>query len=84
MRNVATTLVVERDADCILLGCAGMTDMLDAVEEAVKPHGAVVIDGVVAGVNLLSGLIRSGLKTSKRGLFCSSSESRVSRGQNWL
>lgn len=84
MKNVATTLVVEKDADCILLGCAGMTDMLEAVEDAVKPHGAVVIDGVVAGVNLLSGLVRSGLSTSKRGLFCSSFESRASRGQDWL
>lgn len=84
MRNVATKLVVEKDADAILLGCAGMTDMKEAVENAVKPHGVIVIDGVVAGVNLLSGVIRSGLKTSKRGLFCSSLESRTSRGQCWL
>lgn len=84
MRNVATALVVEKDADVILLGCAGMTDMKEAVEDVVKPHGVIVIDGVVAGVNLLSGIVRSGLTTSKRGLFCSSLESRESRSQNWL
>lgn len=84
MKSVATTLVLDRDADTILLGCAGMTDMKQAVEQAVEPYGTIVIDGVVAGVNLLSGIVRSGLKTSKRGLFCSSAESRQSRGQDWL
>ncbi|ODQ46173.1 hypothetical protein PICMEDRAFT_17367 [Pichia membranifaciens NRRL Y-2026] len=84
MRNVATKLITEKDADTLLLGCAGMTDMKLAVEDAVKPYGVIVIDGVVSGVNILSGLVRSGLKTSKRGLFCSSLESRTARGQNWL
>lgn len=84
MKNVATKLVVDKDADCILLGCAGMTDMKQAVEEAVHPYGVIVIDGVVAGVNLLSGIVRTGLTTSKRGLFCSSLESRQSRGQDWI
>lgn len=84
MRNVATKLVKEKEADTLLLGCAGMTDMKLAVEEAVKPYGVIVIDGVVAGVNILSGLVRSGLQTSKRGLFCSSLESRTARGQTWL
>lgn len=84
MRNVATRLVKEKEADTLLLGCAGMTDMKVAVEEAVKPYGVIVIDGVVAGINILSGLLRSSLKTSKRGLYCSSLESRTARGQNWL
>ncbi|KAG0686460.1 hypothetical protein C6P40_004005 [Pichia californica] len=84
MKSVATTLVLEKQADTLLLGCAGMTDMKMAVEEAVEPYGVIVIDGVISGVNILSGILRSGLKTSKRGLFCSSLESRLSRGQDWL
>lgn len=84
MRNVALKLVLENDADIILLGCAGMTDMKGAVESAVKPYDVVVIDGVVAGVNLLAGVLRAGLKTSKRGLFSSSYEARCSREQDWL
>lgn len=84
MQNVAKKLVLENQADTILLGCAGMTDMKSAVENAVTPFGVIVIDGVVSGINVLSGIVRSGLKTSKRGLFCSSCESRLARGQDWL
>lgn len=84
MQKVAKRLVLENEADTILLGCAGMTDMKTAVENAVTPFGVIVIDGVVSGINFLSGIVRSGLKTSKRGLFCSSKESRLARGQDWL
>lgn len=84
MRKVAITLVNENDCDVLVLGCAGMSDMQTAVEEAVEPKGVQVIDGVVAGVNLLTGLARSGYKTSKRGLFSSSKESRETRGQMYF
>lgn len=84
MRKVALKLVEEKGADVLVLGCAGMADMHAAVSSAVDSYGVQVIDGVVTGVNILTGLIRCGLKTSKRGLFASSRESRESRGQNYL
>lgn len=84
MKEVALKLVEDKDADVIILGCAGMTDMQNAIEEAVKKYNVPVIDGIVSGVNLLAGVVRSGLKTSKHGLFCSSLEARTARGQDWL
>lgn len=84
MKNVALKLVEEKGADVIVLGCAGMADMQEAVTRAVQPKGVQVIDGVVAGINILTGLVRSGLKTSSRGLFASSLESRASRFQDYL
>lgn len=84
MSNVAYKLVEEQGADVIVLGCAGMTDMQEAVTKAVEHRGVPVVDGVVCGINLLTGLIRSGLKTSPRGLFASSLNSRQERGQLYL
>lgn len=84
MRNVALKLVNEKGADCLVLGCAGMADMQKAVEATVADQGVQVIDGVVTGVNILTGLVRCGLKTSKKGLFVSSKDSRVSRGQIYV
>lgn len=82
--QVATTLVEEQDADALVLGCCGMSDMKAAVEQAVSHRSIPVLDGVVCGVNFLSGLVRSGCKTSKRGVFSSAQEARTSRGQNFL
>lgn len=78
------TKLVEQGADTLILGCAGMSDMQQAVTEAVQDKGVQVIDGVVSGLNLLTGVVRSGLKTSSFGLFCSSKESRETRGQEYL
>jgi Asp/Glu/hydantoin racemase len=82
--EVAAKLVDERDADALILGCCGMSDMKIAVEDAVKHQLVPVLDGVVSGVNLLSGIVRSNGFTSKRGLFCSSKASRQARGQDYL
>ena len=70
MQDVAKDLV-SRGADVLTLGCAGMTDMKAAVEKAAG-DGVQVIDGVVAGVHHLIGLVRLGAKTAKRGLYASS------------
>lgn len=83
MKSISRELV-DRGADTLILGCCGMSDMRNAVESSVLERNVMVIDGVVAGVNLLCGLVRSGLKTSKRGLFTSSKDARVSRGQDYL
>ncbi|CAI6335665.1 unnamed protein product [Periconia digitata] len=81
MCEVGKTLV-KQGADVLALGCAGMTNMKTAVENAVG-EDVQVIDGVVAGVHHLAGLCRMGTKTAKRGAYMSSAEQRVARGQDW-
>lgn len=75
--------LVEDGADVLTLGCAGMTNMKKAVEEAVGDD-VQVVDGVVAGVHHLVGLCRMGTKTAKRGMYKSSSAGRKARGQDWV
>jgi allantoin racemase len=50
-------------ADCVLLGCGGMSDLMAKVTREI---GAPAIDGVSAGVKLVEGLVSLGLGTSKR------------------
>jgi len=50
-------------ADCVLLGCGGMSDLMARVSQEI---GAPAIDGVSAGVKLVEGLVSLGLGTSKR------------------
>lgn len=75
-----------KGADCIALGCAGMTEMKLKCEEAVgsKDATAQVIDGVAVGVQILIGLVRENHVTAKGGIFRSSAAGRKSRGQDWL
>lgn len=74
--------LVDDGADVLTLGCAGMTNMKAAVEEAVGGD-VQVIDGVVAGVQHLVGLCRMGTKTAKKGMYASSAQQRELRGQPW-
>jgi Asp/Glu/hydantoin racemase len=55
--EAARRLVEEKGADCIALGCAGMTEMKVRCEEAVGASHATaqVIDGVAVGVQILIG-----------------------------
>jgi Asp/Glu/hydantoin racemase len=73
----------ENGADCVLLGCAGMTEMKAACEAEVG-SSVTVIDGVTIGVHLLVALVREGLKTPRAGLYMGSKEARAARGQKWL
>ncbi|KAL3472603.1 carbon-nitrogen hydrolase [Aspergillus californicus] len=75
--------LVKRGADTITLGCAGMTKLKTAVENAVGPE-VQVIDGVVAGVHQLLGILRMGGRTAKKGLYTSSRVSRAARGQAYV
>jgi Asp/Glu/hydantoin racemase/predicted amidohydrolase len=79
----AARKLVERGADVITLGCAGMTKLKEAVEEAVGPE-IQVVDGVVAGVHHLVGLLRMGGRTAKTGVYASSRLTRERRGQDYL
>lgn len=84
MADVARQLVEVDGADVLTLGCAGMTDMRVAVEEAVGPLGVQVVDGVVAGVQHLVGIVRMGGRTAKRGVHRSSGAAREGRGQDYV
>ena len=82
MQEVGKELVGQ-GAEVLTLGCAGMTDMKAAVEEAAGPD-VQVIDGVLAGVHHLIGLVRIGGKTAKSGMYRSSAAGRKSRGQDYV
>jgi len=84
--DAAKRLVQEKGADCIALGCAGMTEMKLKCEEVVgaKDATAQVIDGVGVGVQILIGLVREGHVTAKGGVYRSAAEGRRARGQEWL
>lgn len=51
-------------ADCIVLGCAGMTDLCQEISREID---APVIDGVSVAVSMVESVVRLGLRTSKRG-----------------
>jgi allantoin racemase len=60
-------LAVTRDgAEVIILGCAGMAGLQDAVSECVH---VPVLDAVAAGVRLVASLAQAGARTSKRNLY---------------
>jgi Asp/Glu/hydantoin racemase len=84
MVDVAKQLVDIDRVDVITLGCAGMTDMTVSVEEAVGPMGVRVVDGVVAGLHHLVGIVRMGGTTAKSGVYMSSRVGREARGQDYL
>ena len=57
-------LALDRDgAEALILGCAGMTELVAPLEAAL---GVPVIDGVLAGLKMAEGLVAAGLRTSKR------------------
>jgi allantoin racemase len=56
----------EDGAEAIVLGCAGMTDLVRDLERSV---GAPVLDGVACAVGLAESLVRIGLRTSKRNTY---------------
>ena len=58
--------LAEDGAEAIVLGCAGMTDLVD---DLAKQAGVPVLDGVACAVSLAESLVRIGLKTSKRNSY---------------
>lgn len=82
----AARRLVERGADCICLGCAGMTEMQEVCQKAVGmgEREVMVVDGVAVGVQFLIGLVREALGTAKRGCYRSSAAGREKRSQDWI
>lgn len=68
MAEAAKKLVTEDNCDIIILGCAGMSGLEQTIREAVGPK-VTIVDGVVAGVHMLAGLIHSGQQTSNAGAY---------------
>ena len=56
----------EDKAEAIVLGCAGMADLLAQLSEE---FGLPVIDGVSAGVTFAEALVNNSLRTSKIGAY---------------
>lgn len=57
-------------SEAIILGCAGLADLVTPLEEAL---GVPVIDGVTAGVCLAQGLVDQGLTTSRKSTWAQAS-----------
>lgn len=62
LREEGKRAMEEDNAEAILLGCAGMAEFADSLEEE---FGIPVIDGVVAGVKFAEAIVDLGKKTSK-------------------
>ena len=58
---------MQRDAaEAVILGCAGLNDLVDPLQEAL---GVPVVDGVLAAVTMVEGLLAQGLSTSRTSTF---------------
>lgn len=66
VRDQVLAAIDEDRAEAVLLGCAGMTDLADAL---TRETGVPVIDGVAAAVKFAEALVGLGLKTCKRGAY---------------
>lgn len=58
--------VCDDRAEAIVLGCAGMTDLMNSLSQE---FGLPVIDGVGSGIAMAEALVNAGLKTSKIGAY---------------
>lgn len=56
----------EDRAEAVVLGCAGMSEMTDALTAAT---GVVVIDGIVVAIKAAEALVGAGLRTSKANSY---------------
>jgi allantoin racemase len=60
-------LAIRHDAaEAIVLGCAGLAQLVEPLQEAL---GLPVIDGVAAAVKMVEGLLAQGLTTSRAGTY---------------
>ncbi|WPZ33774.1 aspartate/glutamate racemase family protein [Thalassobaculum sp. OXR-137] len=66
VRDQVLAAIEEDRAEAVLLGCAGMTDLANAL---TRETGVPVIDGVAAAVKFAEALVGLGLKTCKRGAY---------------
>jgi len=60
--------IEEDGAEAIVLGCAGMVNLTERLSDK---FGLPIVEGVVPAVNIVSCLVRTGVKTSKQGGYAS-------------
>ena len=66
VREQVLAAIEEDRAEAVLLGCAGMTDLADAL---TRETGVPVIDGVGFAIRMAAGLAATGLVTAKTGAY---------------
>ncbi len=66
IRAEISLAIREDGAEAIVLGCAGMADLMARLSDE---FGLPVIDGVACAVGLAEGLVRAGLATSGAGAY---------------
>lgn len=64
IRRTIEVAIKEDQSDAIVLGCAGMTDLMAQLS---SEFGLPVIDGLSCAVTFAEGLVTSNLRTSKAG-----------------
>ena len=62
----AARVAMATGAEAVVLGCAGLADLVDPLSRAL---GVPVIDGVAAAVGIATGLVAMGLNTSRANTF---------------
>lgn len=66
--KAAKKMVHQREADAILLGCAGMVGLTEVIQKAVGPE-VTVLDPVVCAAEMCISLARMKLRTAKKGRY---------------
>ncbi|MDA8747948.1 aspartate/glutamate racemase family protein [Litoreibacter sp.] len=66
IRSEVRAAIEQDNAEAIVLGCAGMADLMAQLSEE---FGLPVIDGVAAGVTFAEALVNNKLSTSKIGAY---------------
>ena len=64
--DAARTAMAEDGAEAVVLGCAGLADLVGPLSRAL---GVPVVDGVAAAVGIATGLVAMGLNTSRANTF---------------
>lgn len=69
---------IEHDkAEAVVLGCAGMADLM---QELSEEFGIPVIDGIACAVGMAEALVAAGLSTSKAGAYAPAVNKRAAVG----
>lgn len=64
--DAARTAMAEDGAEAVVLGCAGLADLVGPLSRVL---GVPVVDGVAAAVGIATGLVAMGLNTSRANTF---------------
>lgn len=66
IRDEIRAAISQDSAEAIVLGCAGMADLMDQLS---REFNLPVVDGVACAVTMAEALVSAGLKTSKIGAY---------------